>query len=105
MREVTLSLLDPARPAYTLRTQVLELKSIFEQATGASELATGETKTECGVAISPAMAAMCVDDFARTVQFLRGTLAAVADLRSTVIERAVRVLYAGCGPWAALAVR
>src|SRR5687767_3735923 len=86
LRDVTRSLLDPARPAFSLRSEVLEVKSIFEAASGGhigtvENVATGETITAQGVAISPTMAAMCVDDFARTVQFIRGAHAAIRDLR------------------------
>ena len=109
LRVVTRSLIDETRPAFSLRNEILEMKSVFETAGGdtiasVDDIATGETITAEGVAISPTMAAMCVDDFVRTVQFIRGAHAAIRDLRSTVIERPVRVLYAGCGPWAALAV-
>jgi hypothetical protein len=45
---------------------------------------------------------MCVDDFARTVQFIRGARAAIVDAGQP--GRAVHVLYAGCGPYAALAI-
>lgn len=109
LRNVTASLLDVTRPAYSLRAEVLELKAIFEQASGRTfsqddgDIAFGETLTEGGVAISPAMAAMCLDDFARTVQFLRGLHDAIADAKLRT-NRSVRILYAGCGPWATLAI-
>lgn len=106
--QTTRSLLDLSRPAYTLRNEVLELKTIFEQASetqfDGTEIARGETRTDVGVAISPTMAAMCLDDFARTVQFMRGVYKAIRDQLSVISSRPVRVLYAGCGPWATLAV-
>ena len=106
---VTRSLLDATRPPFTLRAEVLALKAIFETCSrrfddSANDISTGETRTKFGVAISPTMASMCVDDFARTIQFLRGTNAAVEDLRERVGRRPVEILYAGCGPWAPLAV-
>ena len=110
LRSITLALLDRTRPAYSLRSEVLELKSIFEEASGRTfretveDISAGETRTPGGVAVSPIMAAMCVDDFARTVQFIRGTYDAVLEARHTIKDRPVRVLYAGCGPWATLAV-
>src|SRR5688572_5160662 len=86
LRAITQSLLDPGRPAFSLRNEVLEMKSVFEKAgatfpESAGDIAAGETVTSDGVAISPKMAAMCVDDFARTVQFLRGVNAAIVDAR------------------------
>ena len=106
LRNITLTLLDDALPAYTLRSEVLELRPIFEEAGGIKtnvsfDIAAGETKTESGIAISPTMAAMCLDDYARTVQFIRGIHAAVNDLKES---SPVHVLYGGCGPWATLAV-
>ncbi len=109
LRDVTLSLLDMTRLAFSLRNEVLEMKSIFENAGGLctqpdENIASGETITSGGVAISPTMAMMCLDDFARTVQFIRGSHAAIADHREKNGDRPVRVLYAGCGPWAPLAI-
>ena len=109
LRRVTVSLLDSERPAYTLRGEVLEMKSILESSAGpvsdpASDIAAGETRTKRGLAISPTMASMCLDDFARTVQFARGLHEAITDSRSKITSRPVRVFYAGCGPWATLAI-
>ena len=108
LRSVTKTLLDPSRSHYTMRPEVLELKAILEAASGFhadnDDIAAGESITDSGVAISPAMAAMCVDDYARTIQFIRGLQAAICDTRRTVVDRPVRILYAGCGPWATLAV-
>lgn len=109
LKRVTESLLDDSRPAYSLRDEVLELRSVFEAAGGlrpesAGNISEGEIETACGIAISPTMAAMCVDDFARTVQFLRGLRDAIGELRGNISDRPVRIFYSGCGPWAPLAV-
>lgn len=109
LRDVTRVLLDAARSAYSLRAEVLDLRSIFEDAGGlapdsAQDIASGELVTGGGVAISPTMAAMCLDDYARTVQFIRGVHDAIADLQRCIGGRSVRVLYAGCGPFAPLAI-
>ncbi|MBA3350936.1 MAG: hypothetical protein H0U23_00670, partial [Blastocatellia bacterium] len=109
LSSATRSILDASRPAYSLRSEVLELKAIFEQAGGLApdtsrDISSGETLTSGGTAISPTMAAMCVDDFARTVQFIRGPHAAIQAVRTKASDRPVRVLYAGCGPWAPLAI-
>jgi hypothetical protein len=68
------------------------------------ELSEGETLTDNGLALSPAMAAMCAADSARTVVFIRGLHAAIQNDRNRSLGRPTRVLYAGCGPYATLAV-
>jgi hypothetical protein len=108
LRDLTRTLLDPARPTYSLRGEVMDLKSIFEQSgtfqRSESDISSGQTETDSGVAISPTMAAMCLDDFARTVEFIRGLNNAIVDQRSKHAKKTIRILYAGCGPWATLAV-
>ena len=105
LKQATLALLDETRAAYSLRREVMEIKSILQQAGGFSaesgeNISTGETITSNGIAISPTMAAMCLDDFARTVAFIRGSHDAIRDLQG----RPLHVLYAGCGPLAPLAI-
>lgn len=109
LAQITKAILDPGRPAYSLRDEILQLRSIFEASGGfssetAGDISSGETITKGGVAISPTMAAMCLDDLARTVQFLRGVHDAISDLRGHITDRSIRVLYAGCGPLAPLAI-
>ena len=108
LRELVELILDSRNPAYTLRPEILEITGIlaasgtYETSRG-EDIARGETHTPEGLAVSPTMAAMCADDYMRTILFLRGTHAAIVDLRASVTGRPVRVLYAGCGPWATLA--
>jgi hypothetical protein len=104
-----MSILDVRRPIWSLRQEILEMTALFAES-GAitndtlANLPAGETRTTHGLAISPKMAAMCAADFVRTVQFLRGTRAAINDVRARYPERPARVLYIGCGPYATLAV-
>lgn len=100
-------LLDPRRPAWQLRPEVLELVELLQALSGRSDDLTsgidrGETVTPNGVALSPTMAVLCAADYARTVAFARGLHAAVRDVLERVADRQVRVLYAGCGPYALL---
>ncbi|WP_320821484.1 hypothetical protein [Reinekea sp.] len=55
-----------------------------------------------GVAINPAAAAFCIKDYQRTLQFIAGIQAALCDLERSLRSRPIRVLYAGCGPYATL---
>jgi hypothetical protein len=109
LRRVTRSLLESQRPAYSLRPEVVEVTAILADSqtirtARQEDISDGETRTSNGLALSPTMAAMCADDFVRTIEFIRGTHAAVVDLRKRFPDRPARVLYAGCGPFATLAV-
>jgi len=109
LRRLTSSLLDSRQPAHSLRQEVAEMTAILAnsgpiQVTRQADKSLRDTPTPDGLALSPAMAAMCADDFVRTIEFLRGTHAAIMDARTRQPDRPARVLYAGCGPYATLAV-
>jgi hypothetical protein len=109
LRRVTSTLLDVEQAAGTLRPVVLELSSLLREAGTLPDLPrecieSGETRTRNGLAVSPTMAAMCADDVARTVTFIRGAHAAIAEACRRCPGRPISVLYAGCGPYATLAV-
>ena len=61
-----------------------------------------ESYLPSGKAISPQDAARCLPDFVRTGRFLRGIADAISEARSRFEDETVRVLYAGCGPFAIL---
>lgn len=108
LQHLTRQVLDPKRPGHSLRVEVLALNRLLAEAAALQlpreETARGETRTAQGLALSPAMAAMCAEDFVRTVIFLRGVHEAVAQLGQQNRARPVRILYAGCGPQATLAL-
>lgn len=54
-----------------------------------------------GKAISPSTAAQCVLDFKRTTKFIRGIYEAIKQKLGEK-EHPVQILYAGCGPFAAM---
>ncbi len=68
------------------------------------DVAEGETACREGLAISPTQAAMCAGEFMRTTIFLRGLHDAIAEAVEAKSPDVVRVLYAGSGPYATLAV-
>ena len=64
----------------------------------------GESYTAQGLAVSPKWAEMCLDDYIRTVCFIRGVDKAITETLAQVSNRPVRILYAGCGPFGTLCV-
>lgn len=102
-------LLSPREDGDRLSVAVAALYSLCSSVTGVdddSKLAedSGETGLPGGKAISPKDAARCVLDFNRTSKFLRGLHAAVLEARERFPGTTVEILYAGCGPFAPLAV-
>ena len=63
-----------------------------------------ETVARDGLALSPFDAALCLRDAPRTYAFAEGVRRAIAHMRDRRPDRPVRVLYAGTGPFAPLAV-
>lgn len=109
LRNLTLCLLDDQIPAHSLRPEVIKIIELLANSgsiryTGHEKISAGETNTADGLALSPTMAAMCADDFVRTKTFIHGTYAAIADTRKRFPDRPVRIFYAGCGPYATLAI-
>ena len=80
-----------------------ELSTFHDDPIQASPLRT-ELKLPFGKAISPDDAANCMRDVCRTAQFYRGIRLGLEQLITTCSERPLRIVYAGCGPFAALVV-
>lgn len=107
LRKLTLDLLDPAHSKSALIPQATALRQMLERRSalpGPEAIALGNTQTllESGLAISPIKAALCARECFRTIAFIKGLGMAISEARRP--GRAVRVLYAGCGPFATLAL-
>ncbi len=106
---LTLALLNEDGSRGILAGIVGELVDILENASDFqidrdSTVVEGETASGDGLAISPMQAALCAGEFQRTAVFLRGLRDAILEAVERRSPEPVRVLYAGSGPYATLAV-
>ncbi|MDD5058024.1 MAG: class I SAM-dependent methyltransferase [Sideroxydans sp.] len=107
LKRLTTQILDPNKELKDLIPQATALRDLFETRTNfrtdtGQDIGAGQTRLESGLAISPALAAMCIRELFRTLAFIRGLHEAINDAATS--QRPVRVLYAGCGPYALLAL-
>lgn len=107
LKRISREILYPSKELIDLIPEAQALRDLFERKAqfcidNSRDLSAGESRLGSGLAISPALAAMCIRELFRTTAFIKGLGAAIRDAARP--ERPVRVLYAGCGPYALLAV-
>ena len=69
------------------------------QKKGSTEQVTGS-----GIAISAVEASHCTTDYLRTTRFIKAVYGALTELMKRFPHQKLRILYAGCGPYATLVV-
>ena len=97
------TIVDPNKERKDLLQDTQQLCDLIEAATQFSfdpmqDIAAGDTRLDSGLAVSPTIAALCMRQLGRSAAFIRGTHQAIRESLSN--DRPVRVLYAGCGPYA-----
>lgn len=108
LAQLTDALLEGQHPG-KLRDAAIRLYTLFSQITGVGDDSDApadsvNTMLPYGRAVSPLGAGKCILDFLRTAQFLRGVYAALRTAQTRFPNETIEVLYAGCGPFAALAL-
>ncbi|KQB41402.1 hypothetical protein [Flavobacterium aquidurense] len=79
-----------------------ELSGFYGKISTVQHSKNNETLIKGGIALSSSGAADCVDDYLRTVFFIKGIYKALTKLSNDFPERSINILYAGCGPYATL---
>lgn len=107
LKSIAKNILDPVNTLADLIPHIDGLRGLLEKRTllklvPEMNLGEGRTMLDSGMAISPLMAAFCAREVFRSAAFIKGAGEAVQD--AVRGDRPVRVLYAGCGPFALLAL-
>lgn len=107
LKQITLALMDPNDhyPAITEATN--DLYRLFTEVSGmeAEEQQNRESLfLSQGKAIGTTWAALCIKEILRTKRFIRGLYLGIKAARQRFPGETIRVLYAGTGPFATLAI-
>lgn len=79
-----------------------ELSHFYRKISTVQHSQNNEALIKGGIALSSLGAADCVDDYLRTVFFIKGVYKALIQLSKDFPDRTINILYAGCGPYATL---
>ncbi|HZS47995.1 MAG TPA: hypothetical protein VFC63_23200 [Blastocatellia bacterium] len=109
LKTATDTLLDPDSTDGDKNCAIGSLYTLFSEITGLdafSELEEDVTDTylDHGLALSPRGAGRCIFHNERTARYLRGLHDAIVEAQKRFPSSVIHVLYAGCGPYATLAI-
>ena len=105
IKQLSTQLLENHTDGALVKSVLDEIHQLFTNKTNFSGL-DGEIShlaalpTAMGMAVSINEAALCLLDYRRTVQFLRGITAAIKDKQKEFPGETINIFYAGCGPYA-----
>ena len=107
LKKITQVILDEEASVTIWIPAIEQLGEIIERHTSFriedQNIGKGETRLSSGLAISPTQAAMCLREISRTAMFIKGLGIAIREKISETAISPLKVLYAGCGPYALLA--
>jgi hypothetical protein len=104
---ITDVILNEASSQEDLHTALNDFSDLCSQITGLVPDRTFDAWSEDsyldgGVAINPQAAAYCIQDYQRSIIFIRAVHAAFNSVRARFSDTTINILYAGCGPFATL---
>ncbi len=105
LKDITQTLIESGPADYkAMYDSVHALHDLFSRHSGihAGNITDKHILLPSGKAISSIAAAHCLLEFKRTKLFLRGILKAIFSLQEKFPGERIHILYAGCGPYAAL---
>ncbi|QGZ38783.1 hypothetical protein IP92_05169 [Pseudoduganella flava] len=107
LRRLSRALTDPAHAMTDLVAEATALRELLEHCStlstaGGMPVNADASVLDSGLAISPVQAALCALQPYRTIAFIKGLHAAIGTVLRA--HERVHVLYAGCGPYALLAL-
>lgn len=107
LRNLSRIILFENKPFSSLYTMIDELFQLFNDASGCTyedEAVRKNIYLSEGKAIGTCWAALCVKEIMRTQKFLQGIYKAILSAKNKFPGEPLQILYAGTGPFAALAI-